>query len=84
MYKGQCSLFQEENMKAKKKLIGILLVIVVVVLSLGVLTACGETPGETSKNKKAVVICTALLSGGLYDTKTNEAIWDPVAEGVYF
>lgn len=52
-------------MKAKKKLIGILLVIVVVVLSLGVLTACGETPGETSKNKKAVVICTALLSGGL-------------------
>lgn len=71
-------------MKAKKKLIGILLVIVVVVLSLGVLTACGETPGETSKNKKAVVICTALLSGGLYDTKTNEAIWDPVAEGVYF
>ena len=65
-------------MKAKKKLIGILLVIVVVVLSLGVLTACGETPGETSKNKKA------LLSGGLYDTKTNEAIWDPVAEGVYF
>lgn len=67
-------------MKAKKKLIGILLVIVVVVLSLGVLTACGETPGETSKNKKAVVICTALLSGGLYDTKTNEAIWDPVAE----
>ena len=84
MYKGQCSLFQEENMKAKKKLIGILLVIAVVVLSLGVLTACGETPGETSKNKKAVVICTALLSGGLYDTKTNEAIWDPVAEGVYF
>lgn len=84
MYKGQCSLFQEENMKAKKKLIGILLVIVVVVLSLGVLTACGETPGETSKNKKAVVICTALLSGGLYDSKTNEAIWDPVAEGVYF
>lgn len=71
-------------MKAKKKLIGILLVIVVIVLSLGVLTACGETPGETSKNKKAVVICTALLSGGLYDTKTNEAIWDPVAEGVYF
>lgn len=71
-------------MKAKKKLIGILLVIVVVVLSLGVLTACGDTPGETSKNKKAVVICTALLSGGLYDTKTNEAIWDPVAEGVYF
>ena len=53
-------------------------------MSLGVLTACGETPGETSKNKKAVVICTALLSGGLYDTKTNEAIWDPVAEGVYF
>ena len=84
MYKGQCSLFQEEIMKAKKKLIGILLVIVVIVLSLGVLTACGETPGETSKNKKAVVICTALLSGGLYDTKTNEAIWDPVAEGVYF
>ena len=71
-------------MKAKKKLIGILLVIVVIVLSLGVLTACGETPGETSKNKKAVVICTALLSGGLYDTKTNESIWDPVAEGVYF
>lgn len=71
-------------MKAKKKLIGILLVIVVIVLSLGVLTACGEAPGETSKNKKAVVICTALLSGGLYDTKTNEAIWDPVAEGVYF
>ncbi len=71
-------------MKARKKLIVILLVVVMAVLSLGVLTACDDSSQNSAKNKKAVVICTALLSGGLYDKETNESVWDPVAEGVYF
>lgn len=84
VYKGYCSLFQEEIMKARKKFIVILLVVVMAVLSLGVLTACDDSSQNSAKNKKAVVICTALLSGGLYDKETNESVWDPVAEGVYF
>lgn len=71
-------------MKARKKFIVILLVVVMAVLSLGVLTACDDSSQNSAKNKKAVVICTALLSGGLYDKETNESVWDPVAEGVYF
>lgn len=84
MYKEIYVLFQEEIMK-KKKFISVLLVLSVVVACLCVFTACGEdNTAKTAQHKKAIVICTALLSGGLYDTETGAAIWDPVAEGVYF
>ena len=67
------------------KEISVLLVLSVVVACLCVFTACGEdNTAKTAQHKKAIVICTALLSGGLYDTETGAAIWDPVAEGVYF
>lgn len=33
---------------------------------------------EARKEKKAVLWVTALLSGGLYDQETEEAVWDPL------
>ena len=74
MYKEIYVLFQEEIMK-KKKFISVLLVLSVVVACLCVFTACGEdNTAKTAQHKKAIVICTALLSGGLYDTETGAAL----------
>ena len=34
-------------------------------------------PDDGVKHKKAIIYVTALFGGGLYNEKTNEAVWDP-------
>lgn len=72
----------------KKRFISILLVAAVAVACLFTLAACGEeTPATTVHKEKAIIIVTALTSGGLYDSSTGTdgaALWDPLPEDVNF
>ncbi len=56
----------------------ILAVVLIVSLSSLALFACNdEQTEETPKNTKAIIYVTALFSGGLYDSNTNQAVWEP-------
>lgn len=63
----------------KKKLVAILLVVALCVGMLAAFTGCNKDNGPQKKDK-AIIYVTALFSGGLYDSKTNTAVWEPVSE----
>lgn len=56
------------------KILVIILTLSLLCVSLVALTACNKKDTE----KKAIIIVTALFSGGLYDTSTGESFWDPL------
>ena len=56
-----------------KTLVVILLAIAIATLSVGAIS--GLAPKEP---KRAIIFVTALFSGGLYDCKTGEPVWDPL------
>lgn len=67
-------------MRKHSKIIISLVLAIVLAFSAIALASCGKdkTPTDsTVKHEKAIVLVTALMSGGLYDGKTNEALWDP-------
>lgn len=64
-------------MKKSVKIVAVLLILVTGALT--VLSACDKKP-ETKPEKKAIVMVTALMSGGLYDKATGENLWDPLPE----
>lgn len=65
-----------------RRIIGIALVAAILSLSLIFLTACDEETASTEieYKDKAIILVTALTSGGLYDSETGEAVWDPFPE----
>ncbi|CCY03893.1 lecithin:cholesterol acyltransferase [Faecalibacterium sp. CAG:1138] len=63
-------------MKKSVKIVAILTVLV-----MGVLTVLSACDGNKPKpEKKAIIMVTALMSGGLYDKATGENLWDPLPE----
>lgn len=71
-------------MNRKKRFVSILLVVIMAITCLTVLTACDEATTATEHKEKAIIIVTALTSGGLYDTTTGKPVWDPLPEDVNF
>lgn len=67
----------------KKRSLAVIIVLVLVVLV--ALAASTVTLAAFNQNKKAIIIVTALMSGGLYDGVTGEPVWDPIPYdlGVY-
>lgn len=55
------------------------IVLLLVIVSAFVFAACDEE--KEQPEKKAIIMVTALMSGGLYDSVTDENIWDPLPEG---
>lgn len=59
----------------KKKVVALVLVIA---LCAGLLTALiGCNKDIVTKKDKAIIYVTALFTGGLYDSQTNTALWEP-------
>ncbi len=67
-------------MKKHSKILICLVLVVVLLVSAVSLAACSVNSSLIEKrggNDKAIVLVTALCSGGLYDNKTGDALWDP-------
>ena len=67
-------------MKKHSKILICLVLVVVLLVSAVSLAACSVNSSLIEKrggNDKAIVLVTALMSGGLYDGKTGDALWDP-------
>ena len=67
-------------MRKHSKILICLVLVVVLAFSAIALASCSINSSLIEKrggNDKAIVLVTALMSGGLYDGKTNEALWDP-------
>ena len=63
-------------MKRTSKILVCCLLVLVLIIGCFSLVACNKKEG--SGKKKAIVMVTALMSGGLYDKSTNAAVWDPL------
>lgn len=67
-------------MRKHSKILICLVLVMVLAFSAVALASCSINSSLIEKrggNDKAIVLVTALMSGGLYDGKTNEALWDP-------
>ena len=62
-------------MKRTSKIVVCCLLVLILILGCFSLVACDKKEGG---KKKAIVMVTALMSGGLYDKSTNAAVWDPL------
>lgn len=74
-------------MKKLRKFTVLFLVAVLLSLCLAVFTACDKPKAPENQKvykKNAVLIVTALTSGGLYDTRTGEVMWDPLGGDATF
>ena len=63
-------------MKRTSKILVCCLLVLVLLIGCFSLVACDKKEG--SSKKKAIVMVTALMSGGLYDKSNNKAVWDPL------
>ena len=66
-------------MKKHSKILICLVLVVVLLVSAVSLAACSVNSSLIEKRGggQAIVLVTALMSGGLYDNKTGDALWDP-------
>ena len=63
-------------MRRTSKILVCCLLVLVLLIGCFSLVACDKKEG--SSKKKAIVMVTALMSGGLYDKSNNKAVWDPL------